>query len=156
MKKYLKLVASIVICQMAGILGAVFTSNSVDTWYSTITRPDIAPPNWIFGPVWTTLFLLMGISLYIVWNKGLQTRESKVAVSVFGLQLVLNTLWSIIFFGLHNPGLAFIEIIFLWISILASIILFYRISKVSAYLLIPYILWVSFAAFLNYNIWILN
>jgi benzodiazapine receptor len=156
MKKYLKLVASIVICQMAGILGAVFTTNSVDTWYSTITRPDIAPPNWIFGPVWTTLFLLMGISLYIVWNKGLQTRESKVAVSVFGFQLVLNTLWSIIFFGLHNPGLAFIEIIFLWISILASIILFYRISKVAAYLLIPYILWVSFAAFLNYNIWILN
>ncbi len=156
MKNYLKLIISIIACQMAGILGAVFTTNSVDTWYSTIIRPDLAPPNWIFGPVWTTLFLLMGISLFLVWKKGIQSRESKIAVSVFVVQLILNTLWSVIFFGLHNPGLAFAEIILLWTSILISIILFYRISKIAAYLLIPYILWVSFAAFLNYSIWILN
>jgi tryptophan-rich sensory protein len=153
---YWKLAASIVICQLAGIIGSFFTVSSVNTWYIGLTKPSFNPPNWVFSPVWITLFLLMGISLYIVWDKGIKTKQSKTAVSIFGVQLVLNTLWSILFFGLKSPLYAFIEIIFLWAAILLSIIFFYRISRTAAYLLIPYLLWVSFAAFLNYFIVYLN
>ncbi|MBN1376985.1 tryptophan-rich sensory protein [Candidatus Woesearchaeota archaeon] len=153
---YWKLAVSIVICQLAGIIGSFFTVSSVNTWYIGLTKPSFNPPNWVFSPVWITLFFLMGISLYIVWDKGIKTKQSKKAVSIFGVQLVLNTLWSILFFGLKSPLYAFIEIIFLWAAILLSIIFFYRISRTASYLLIPYILWVSFAAFLNYFIVYLN
>ncbi|MBI2598419.1 MAG: tryptophan-rich sensory protein [Candidatus Diapherotrites archaeon] len=152
----IKLIISIVICQAAGLVGSIFTFPAIAGWYSTIQKPVFTPPNWVFAPVWTTLFLLMGISLYLVWNKGFENKKSKTAVSVFGLQLGLNVLWSFLFFGLQNPLLAFIEIILLWLAILATIILFYRISKSASYLLIPYLLWVSFATFLNYSIWVLN
>ncbi len=153
-RKIIRLVASVIICNLAGIIGSIFTTSSIPTWYASINKPAFNPPNWIFAPVWTTLFILMGISLFLIWERGLE--KNKLAVSVFGAQLALNTLWSLLFFGIQNPFLAFIEIIFLWIAIAASIILFYRIDKRAAYLLIPYILWVSFAAFLNYSIWILN
>lgn len=152
----LKLIITIVVSQSAGLIGALFTTSSIPSWYATITKPELAPPNWIFGPVWTTLFLLMGIAAYLVWKKEGEPKKVKTALKIFGVQLVLNILWSIIFFGLKNPGGAFIEIIFLWLVILSTIIAFYKVSKVAAYLLIPYILWVSFAMYLNYAIWILN
>ncbi|OGH67068.1 MAG: TspO protein [Candidatus Magasanikbacteria bacterium RIFCSPHIGHO2_02_FULL_41_13] len=151
-----KLGLSIFVCELAGIIGSVFTTSSIPTWYATINRPTLNPPNWIFGPVWITLFALMGVSAFLVYQKGMRHKHVKVALGIFILQLVLNTLWSVLFFGLHSPGGAFIEIIFLWFSILATIIAFAKISKPAAYLLLPYILWVSFALYLNYSIWLLN
>jgi len=155
MKKSTKIIIAIIVSQLAGIIGSIFTTPAIDGWYATLARPEFAPPNWVFGPVWTTLFVLMGIAAGLVWAKGLDRKDVRIALGVFAGQLVLNTLWSIIFFGLQSPGGAFIEVIFLWLSILASIILFARISKAAAWLMLPYILWVSFAAYLNYSIWML-
>ena len=152
----LKLIIAIVVSELAGIIGSVFTTPSIAGWYATLARPTLNPPAWVFGPVWTTLFVLMGVAAFLVWKKGLDRRDVKIALGIFIGQLVLNTLWSIIFFGLHNPGVAFIEIIFLWLAILSTIIAFAKISKPAAWLLVPYILWVSFAAYLNYSIWMLN
>lgn len=152
----IKLIISLVICQLAGIIGSLFTMSKIPTWYMTISKPELAPPNWIFGPVWTTLFILMGIALYLVWKQGTNRKDVKIALYIFGTQLILNVLWSIIFFGLENPGSAFVEIISLWISILLSIIYFYKINKTAGYLLIPYIAWVSFASYINFMIWWLN
>ncbi|MEI6057516.1 MAG: TspO/MBR family protein [bacterium] len=151
-----QLVIAIVGSELAGIVGTVFTTPSITTWYTTLTKPSFNPPSWVFGPVWTILFALMGIAAYLVWKKGWLHKNIKIALSVFIIQLILNTLWSIIFFGMHSPGTAFIEIIFLWLSIATMLALFYKISRPAAYLIIPYILWISFAAFLNYSIWILN
>ncbi len=151
-----KLAISIAISELAGIIGSVFTMPSVTNWYVGIAKPAFNPPAWVFGPVWTTLFALMGIAAFLVWRKGLKRRDVKIALSIFIGQLVLNTLWSIIFFGLHSPGGALVEMVFLWLAIAATIIAFARISKPAAWLLLPYILWVSFAAYLNYSIWILN
>ncbi|MFH1770132.1 MAG: TspO/MBR family protein [archaeon] len=151
---YFKLIASIIITQLAGFIGSFFTVSSVSTWYLTLNKPFFNPPSWLFGPVWITLYLLMGISLYIVWNN--KTNTSKKALTFFGIQLVLNTLWSILFFGLKNPFIAFIEIMILWVFILFTIIYFRKESKTAAWLLVPYILWVSFAAILNLAIFLLN
>jgi translocator protein len=150
------LALSILIAEGVGVLGSIFTLDSISSWYAGIIRPSFSPPNWIFGPVWTTLYLLMGISAYLVWQKGFERKDVKRALWVYGIQLVLNFLWSMIFFSLHNIGGAFIEIILLWIFIALNIYMFYKISKSAAYLLVPYILWVSFAAVLNYSIWALN
>jgi|SRR3989338_38592 len=152
----LKLILAIIICQTAGLIGALFTRSAIPDWYAFLTKPELAPPNWIFAPVWTTLYLLMGIAAFLVWKRGLDRTDVRLALSIFTVQLVLNTLWSIIFFGLRAPGWAFIEIALMWVAILASIIAFSRISKTAAWLLVPYILWVSFAAYLNYSIYILN
>jgi tryptophan-rich sensory protein len=151
-----KLIIAIMISEFAGIIGSVFTTPSIPGWYSGIIKPDFNPPEWVFGPVWTTLFALMGIAAFLVWKKGLDRRDVKIALGIFMGQLVLNTLWSIIFFGFKSPGVAFVEIIFLWLAILATIIAFAKISKPAAWLLVPYILWVSFAAYLNYSIYALN
>lgn len=152
----LKLLIAIVISELAGIIGSLFTASSVRDWYTTLVRPDFAPPSWVFAPVWTTLFALMGIAAFLVWKKGLDRKDVKIALGIFIGQLVLNTLWSILFFGMQNPGLAFVEIIILWLAILATIISFGKIRKVAAWLLIPYILWVSFASVLNFSFWQLN
>ncbi|MFH1828774.1 MAG: TspO/MBR family protein [Nanoarchaeota archaeon] len=152
MKKIWKLIISIVLPFLASAIGSLFTASSVSSWYTTLIKPSFNPPSWVFGPVWTILYLLMGVSLYLVWIK----KFDKNAFTFFGIQLVLNALWSILFFGLKSPLFAFIEIVFLWIAILITIIYFYKINKISAYLLIPYILWVSFAAILNFAIFILN
>lgn len=158
MKKnsWFSLAVAIIICQLSGIIGSLFTLTAVREWYSTLIRPSFAPPSWVFGPVWTTLFALMGIAAWLVWSKGIKRRNVKVALGIFLAQLVLNTVWSLLFFGLHSPGGALIEIVFLWAAIAASIIAFAKISKPAAWLLAPYILWVSFAAYLNYSFWILN
>ncbi len=151
-----KLIVAIVISELAGVIGSVFTTPSITGWYAGIVKPALNPPAWVFGPVWTTLFALMGIAAFLIWKKGLERRDIKIALGIFTGQLILNTLWSIIFFGFHSPGGALVEIFFLWLAILITIITFARISKPAAWLLVPYIVWVSFAAYLNFAIWTLN
>jgi tryptophan-rich sensory protein len=154
--KVLLLVFSLVVCQLAGVIGSLFTTPAISTWYATLAKPSFNPPAWIFAPVWTLLFLLMGVALYLVLRGGMKKTLAKIAVIVFTGQLVLNVIWSVCFFYLKNPFFAFVEIIFLWLAILATIYFFAKINRVAAWLLVPYILWVSFAAFLNFNIWQLN
>ena len=155
MKNAKKLIGSIVVTQLAGILGAVFTTPSISTWYATVNKPVFNPPNWIFGPVWTLLYLMMGVALYLVILEK-NSANKKVALKYFWIQLGLNTLWSIIFFGMQLPALALLEIVILWYMILMTIRKFLPISKTAGYLLVPYILWVSFASVLNLAIAILN
>jgi tryptophan-rich sensory protein len=151
-----KLIFSIFICLFAGFIGSFFTTPAIPTWYAMLQKPSFAPPNWVFFPVWTALFIMMGISLFLVWQKGCEDKKVKTAIYIFAGQLALNILWSVAFFGLRSPLLGLMEIIILWIAILATILSFMKLSGTSAYLLIPYILWVSFAAFLNFSIWRLN
>ncbi len=152
MKKIWKLIISIALPFLASAVGSLFTAGSVSSWYMTLNKPPFNPPSWVFGPVWTLLYLLMGVSLYLVWIR----KFDKNAFTFFGIQLFLNALWSVLFFGIKSPLLALVEIIFLWAAILITIFYFYKINKISAYLLIPYILWVSFAAILNFAIFMLN
>jgi benzodiazapine receptor len=154
-KDILKLVISIFLCQLAGFLGSLFTAPAIPTWYKTLDKPFFSPPNWIFSPVWISLFILMGISLFMVWRKQEQPRF-KVALIFFFVQLIFNILWSAAFFGLRSPLLGLIEIVLLWAAILLTIQHFLRISKMAGLLLLPYILWVSFAVVLNFSLWILN
>lgn len=153
---FFKLIISISVTEIAGIIGSIFTISSIPTWYATLEKPVLNPPNWIFGPVWTILYALMGIALFLIWKKGLDRKGVKKSLYVFGIHLVLNTLWSIVFFGLQSPGLALLNIILLLGSIVLTMVLFYKISKAAMWLLVPYIIWVSFATYLNFSIWILN
>jgi translocator protein len=141
---------------LAGGLGTIFTISSIPTWYATLIKPPFSPPNFLFGPVWTLLYILMGVSLALVWQKGLKTRKIREALYLFGVQLALNAIWSPVFFGAKNVFLALIIIILMWLFILKTIIAFGKINKVASYLLYPYIAWVSFATILNFSIWILN
>ena len=152
--KIKRLVISLLIPQLAGFLGAIFTTPNIASWYSTLNKPWFVPPNWLFAPAWTTLFILMGLSFFLIWEKG--GEQFKKAYRVFGAQLGLNILWSVFFFGLQNPLLGFIEIIILWILIAFNIMVFYRIDKRAGYLLVPYIAWVTFAAALNLWVFLLN
>ncbi len=149
-------VVSIVVCQGAGLIGSLATFPSIPTWYASLEKPPFNPPNWVFGPVWTTLYTLIGIAAFLVWRKGIRNREVKIALGIFLVQLVLNTLWSVIFFGLNALAGGLVVIVVLWIAILLTIITFFRISKAAGALLIPYILWVSFATILNFSLWQLN
>lgn len=151
-----KLIGSIVICQGAGLIGSVFTFSEIPTWYATLTKPSFNPPSWIFGPVWITLYTLMAIALYLIWQKGIGRGEVRRAVVLFGIQLVLNSLWSIIFFGVKDLFLALLEILVLLGFILAAMAQFYRIDKKAGYLLLPYLAWSSFATYLTFSIWVLN
>ena len=152
----LKLAICVIGCELAGMLGSVFTISAIPTWYATLQKPALNPPSWIFAPVWITLYVLMGIAAFLVWRKGSEKKEVKKALAVFILQLILNAIWTPIFFGLHNPGLGLIVIIALWLSIIWTMISFHKISRAAMYLLVPYLLWVSFASYLNYSIWALN
>ena len=155
LNKVAKLVIAIAIPLLIGFAGSFFTVASVDSWYATLNKPSFSPPNWLFGPAWTVLYVLIGLSFYLVWQKGFGSDKRK-ALGVFSIQLFLNFLWSILFFSLKSPMLAFAEIILLWPAIIANIIVFYKISKQAGHLLIPYLLWVSFAAVLNFSVWMLN
>lgn len=148
--------ASILVCQGAGVLGSVFTAPAIPTWYAGLKKPPFNPPDWIFAPVWTTLFLLMGISLYLVWSKETLGKSKKAAVAAFAIQLALNSLWSFLFFGLRAPLFGLLEIVVLWLFILLTLLLFYRLSRPAAFLLLPYLVWVSFATALNYALFALN
>jgi translocator protein len=154
--KYIKLAVAILMSLVAGVIGSTATVTGINSWYADLVKPFFNPPNWIFGPVWTMLYILMGISLYLVWQKGLKKSFIKNSFILFIINLILNSFWSVSFFGMQNPALAFMVIIVLWLVILMLIIRFYKINKAASYLLIPYILWVSFASVLNFSIWQLN
>ncbi|MFA6304331.1 MAG: TspO/MBR family protein [Patescibacteria group bacterium] len=153
---YLKLVITVLVSLSAGYLGSFFTTPAIPTWYANLVKPALNPPSWVFAPVWTILFILMGIAAYLVWQKGFKRQEVKYALVIFAGQLILNIVWSGIFFGWQNPGVAFLELIVLWLAILSTIKVFAKVSKTAAWLLVPYILWVSFAGYLNFSIWQLN
>lgn len=147
---------ALVLCLGAGFIGSLFNMGSVDTWYREINRPSFTPPDWIFGPVWTLLFIMMAVSLYLVYVNVTDRKQAMKAYTVFGIQLFLNIVWSLLFFGLRSPTAAFVEIVILWAAIALNIYLFNKISKAAAALLVPYILWVTFAAVLNISFVMLN
>ena len=153
MMKVGKLFFLVAVCELVGILGSYFTIPQISGWYQTLNKPPFNPPNWIFGPVWTALYAIMGVAIYMVVTSG---KKIKGAIAVFGLQLALNLLWSLVFFGLHQILLALAIIILLWLAIAGTIIKFAKISKTAAYLLVPYLLWVTFASMLNFFVVILN
>lgn len=156
MQKILKIVLLVVICAGVGYLSGMVTRESITTWYPTLVKPVFNPPNWIFAPVWTSLYIMMGIAAGLVWTSGSDEKIVKKALGFFAIQLGLNALWSYLFFGLHNPLLALIEIVLLWLMIYETYSQFKRINKIAGYLLIPYLAWVSFATILNASIWWLN
>ncbi len=155
----LKLVIAVAVSEFAGIIGSFVTSSEITTWYSGLTKPALNPPGWVFGPVWVILYFLMGISLWLVWSfDGARdkTRNKTKALWLFAAQLVLNAIWSPVFFGAHSIGGALAIIALLWAAIVLTIFTFAKVSKTAAWLLVPYILWVSFAVYLNFSIWVLN
>lgn len=156
MVKFLKLVSSIVICFLAGGLGSIFTVSAIPTWYAHLNKPFFSPPNWIFGPVWTTLYVLMGISLYLIWIRGFKTKKVRDAIVLFIIQLILNAIWSPVFFGYKNLLLAFVIIIAMIFYVVKTILAFSKIDKKASYLLYPYLAWISFASILNFSVWFLN
>lgn len=155
-RSYPKLAAAILFCIIVGSLGSLVTITGPGSWYTTLQKPFFAPPSWVFAPVWITLFTLMGIALYLVWESGTEKREVRLAIGVFGVQFALNVLWSFLFFGLRSPVLGFINILLLWVMIAVTMWAFYRVKKSAAYLLIPYIAWVSLASALNGAIYFMN
>lgn len=156
MKTYIRLILAVAICEMAGIAGSIFTAPAIPTWYASLKKPPLAPPNWVFAPVWTTLYFLMGISLFIVWNAGIGKSTVRKSIAIFSIQLVLNVLWSYLFFGLRSPLLGLAGIMAMWFMIVLTVVSFFRISKTAALVLIPYLIWDSFASYLNYSILTLN
>lgn len=157
MNKIVKIIIALFICLMVGYSASVVTRPSVETWYPTIVKPSFNPPNWIFMPVWTMLYILMAVAAGLVWDKiKEQNEEVKKALGFFLIQLTLNAIWSYIFFGLKNPMLALIEIALLWLMIYETYLKFLKINKTAGYLLIPYMAWVAFAGILNASIWWLN
>jgi len=156
MKDWPKFIISIIGSELVGLLGTPFTISAIPTWYATLTKPFFAPPNWIFGPVWTLLYFLMGVAFYLIWKQDWKKEKVKTARNYFFVQLALNFAWSPIFFGLRSPILGLIVIVAMWVFIVLTIKKFYPLSKWAAYLLIPYLLWVSFATLLNAAIAVLN
>lgn len=156
MNNTFKLIIAIAIPLVVGGTSGFFTITGVDSWFQTVNKPSWNPPNWIFGPVWTTLYALMGVALFLVWKSDGSDILKKTAIALFAVQMILNFFWSFIFFDQHQIGWALVEIIVLWVSILLTIFAFGNVSKLAAWLLVPYISWVSFATILNYSIWKLN
>jgi benzodiazapine receptor len=154
--KILKIVLVVAICVAIGYLSEMVTRDSITTWYPTLKKPVFNPPNWIFAPVWTLLYIMMGIAAGLIWTSDAEEKTVKKALGFFAIQFGLNALWSHLFFGLHNPLLALVEILLLWLMILETYNQFKKIDKLASYLLIPYLAWVSFATILNASIWWLN
>ena len=150
--RLLALAAWLLLCFAAASLGALFTPGE---WYAALQKPSWNPPGWLFGPVWTLLYTLMAVAAWLVWQEGGWAKQAR-PLLVFCLQLALNALWTPLFFGLHRPGLAFAEMVLLWLAIVATLVLFARVRRLAAWLLAPYLLWVSFAAYLNFALWRLN
>ena len=153
---WLKLAISIVVCLCAGMVGSLFTRDAITSWYVFLQKPAFTPPGWLFAPVWTLLYIMMGIAVFLVWRKGLDQFQVRESVIIFIIQLVLNAGWSYAFFGLRSPLTGLIVIVPLWTAILLTIINFFKVSRAAAYLLIPYILWVSFATVLTFAFYLLN
>lgn len=156
MKPVFKIAIAIMVCVAVGGLSGFATTDAITGWYATINKPSFNPPNWIFGPVWTTLYIMMGVAAGLVWKAGWERKDVKAALGIFGVQLALNGLWSLIFFAWESPMWALVEILVLLAFIILTIIRFKPINATAAYLLIPYLLWVSFATVLNASIWWLN
>ena len=150
----MKLILALLLPELAGAIGALFTVNAIPTWYAHLNKPSFSPPNWLFGPVWLILYLMMGVALYLNWIK--KSKQAKFNVRLFFIHLFFNLIWTPIFFGAKNLLLALIVIIIIWITIVLQIICFWKVNKASSLLLIPYLFWVSFASLLNYFIWRLN
>ena len=157
MNKITRIVLLVIICLAVGYFSGAVTRSAIADWYPTLIKPSFNPPNWIFAPVWSMLYVMMGVAAGLVWDRMEQESEVvKKALLFFAIQLGLNALWSYLFFGLRNPMLAGLEIIVLWLMIYETYIQFSKINKIAGYLLVPYIAWVSFAAILNASIWWLN
>ncbi len=149
----IRFVVSIAVCEAAGVAGSVYTISAIPMWYAGLQKPWFTPPNWLFAPVWLTLYFLMGVSLYLLWGKK---ERARVTLAAFAVQLVLNVLWSVVFFGAQQLLYGFVVIAALWAAILATIVLSYRVSHGASVVLLPYIVWVTIAAALNYYVWVLN
>jgi translocator protein len=147
---------AILICEMAGVVGSVFTFPNIAVWYAQLNKPPFSPPNWLFAPVWTALYALMGLAAFLVWEKGWKSKAVKEALVAFSAQLTLNVMWSVAFFGARSPKFGFATIVLLWASIAATIYEFWKVDRKAALLMVPYITWVSLAAVLNYYVIILN
>ena len=156
MKNLPKLIVSVVGCELVGILGTPFTLAAIPTWYASLNKPFFAPPNWVFGPAWTLLYFLMGVAFYLIWRQGWQQQKVRTAGWFFLAQLGLNFLWSPVFFGLRSPLLGLVVIVALWGTIVLTMRKFYPLSRLAFYLLVPYLLWVSFATVLNVGVWMGN
>lgn len=157
MNKFVKIAIALVICLTVGYSAGVVTKTSIETWYVMLEKPVFNPPNWIFMPVWTVIYILMAVAAGLVWDKiKVQTEEVKQALLFFIIQLILNSIWSYLFFGLKNPMLALVEIVLLWLMIYETYLKFIKINKTAGYFLIPYLAWVGFATVLNASIWWLN
>jgi len=155
LRQVIGLALSVAVCFAAAGLGSLFTRPAIEGWYASLPKPSWTPPNWVFGPVWTVLYLSMAIAAWLVWRRG-GFPGAKLPLALFAAQLALNVAWSGLFFGLRTPGAALAEIVLLWLFILATAIAFWPISRVAAWLMLPYLLWVTYAAGLNYSIWRLN
>lgn len=153
MSKYIRLILFIIGSELVGILGSVFTISSIPVWYANLTKPFFSPPNWIFGSVWTILYAMIGISFFLIYESK---KNNKEAIKLFGIQMLLNFIWTPLFFGLKDLSLAFVVIVAMWYYIILTIKAFAKINKNASYLLYPYLAWVSFASLLNFSIWILN
>jgi len=156
MKDLKMLVGCILLSLSAGLVGSIVTFPAIAGWYAGLVKPAFAPPNWLFGPAWTVLYVLMGTALWLVLRKGTKKRQVRFAALAFMIQLVLNAKWSILFFGFRNPLYGLIGIVFLWVAIAATMWQFKKIDARAFWLMVPYILWVSFAALLNYSVWMIN
>jgi translocator protein len=146
-------VTSVIVCEAAGLVGSAFTISAIPTWYQTLNKPWFTPPNWLFAPVWLTLYLLMGVTLYLLWGKR---QQAGAALAAFAAQLLLNVAWSVVFFGAHELFYGFAVIAALWTAVLVTIVLSFRVSHGAAALLVPYVVWVTIASALNYYVWVLN
>lgn len=149
MNRITKFIIALALPLAAGLIGSLFTTSAIPTWYATLTKPSFSPPNWLFAPVWTALYILMGIALYRIWSRS-------GSITLFMAHLTVNALWSILFFGLHSPLLGLMDILILLTMIIVLVVQFYRVDRTAAYLLLPYAAWVSFATLLNFTIWQLN
>lgn len=156
MQKSVKLMWSISICLIVSFISSLITMKAVPVWYEHLHKPWFTPPNFLYSPLWTVLYIMMAVSLYLVWVRGSRSVYAKPAMFAFAIQLLLNFMWTVLFFGYRNPAYAFVDIILLWTAIIATANYSYNVSRPAAFLLIPYFLWVTFAAVLNYGIMILN
>ena len=156
LKRFSILIAFILVAQAAGLIGTFFTVDAIPTWYAELAKPSFAPPNWIFGPVWTMLYTLMGIAAFFVWEERFHKTHASRGMNWYWIQLFLNAVWSPIFFGAKEIGLALIVVVLLWLAILLTIREFWKVSPILGALLLPYLAWVSFAGALNYQLWVFN
>ena len=154
--RIVRAIGFVLLCEFIGLIGTVFTLKSIADWYPNLVKPSFTPPSWLFGPVWIILYALMGIAVYFVWSKGMKSRGVRLGLVLFSVQLALNLIWSVLFFGLRSILGGLIDIILLWITILMTIVAFYKVSRKAALAMVPYLAWVTIALLLNFYVWKFN